>query len=60
MPAILDRCVTKVMAQGKSKSRAYGICVASTGWQKAKGGGWTRRGKGGSAVGKQALKSRKE
>ena len=48
------------MAQGKSKSRAYGICVASTGWQKAKGGGWTRRGKGGSAVGKQALKSRKE
>jgi len=31
MPAKLDRCVKKVMASGKSKSSAYGICVKSTG-----------------------------
>lgn len=42
MPDVLDRCVTKVMSQGKSKSRAYGICVASTGWKRKKGGGWTK------------------
>lgn len=40
MPKKLERCVAKVMAQGRSKSSAYGICSASTGWKKAKGGGW--------------------
>lgn len=43
MPAKLKRCVRKVMAKGKSKSSAYGICVVSTGWQRKKGGGWKRR-----------------
>jgi len=43
MPKILDRCVRKVRKSGKSKNRAYAICVSSTGWKKKKGGGWTKR-----------------
>lgn len=43
MPEILDRCVSKLMAKGHSKSRAYAICTDSTGWKKKKGGGWTKR-----------------
>jgi len=31
MPAKLERCVSKVMGKGKSKSSSYGICVKSTG-----------------------------
>ena len=58
MPAILDRCVKDLMAQGKSESRAYGICVASTGWKKKKGGGWTKKKKG--AIYAQSSKARKE
>jgi hypothetical protein len=42
MPAKLDRCVRKVMGKGKTKSRAYGACVKSTGIKKKKGGGWTK------------------
>jgi len=57
MPAILDSCVKKVMAQGKSESRAYGICVASTGWKRKKGGGWTKKKKG--AIYAQSSKARK-
>ena len=55
-PQALDSCVTKVMAQGKSESRAYGICVASTGWKKT-GGGWTKGKKG--AIYSQSSKARK-
>jgi len=43
MPAVLDRCVSHVKAQGKSESRAYAICTTSTGWKRKKGGGWTKR-----------------
>jgi len=57
MPAVLDSCIKKVMAQGKSESRAYGICVASTGWKKKTGGGWTQRKKG--AIYSQSVKARK-
>ena len=39
-PGKLESCVKKVCAQGKSKGAAYGICANSTGWKKAKGGGW--------------------
>ena len=28
-PAILDRCVKQVMAEGKTKSQAYAICISS-------------------------------
>jgi len=42
MPAKLDRCVRKVQASGKSKSSAYGICSASTGIKRAKGGKWVQ------------------
>ena len=42
-PQILDRCVKKVKAQGRSESSAYAICVESTGWKKGKGGGWTKK-----------------
>jgi hypothetical protein len=31
MPAKLKRCVEHVMKQGKPKSNAFAICVASTG-----------------------------
>ena len=31
MPEKLDRCVSDVKSQGKSKDSAYGICVDSTG-----------------------------
>ena len=58
MPAILDRCVKDLMAQGKSESRAHGICVASTGWKRKKGGGWTKKKKG--AIYAQSSKARKE
>ncbi len=40
MPKKLESCVKKLCAQGKSESSAYGICSNSTGWQRAKGGGW--------------------
>lgn len=43
MPEKLERCVSAVMAKGKSESDAYGICSESTGWKKAKGGGWTHK-----------------
>jgi hypothetical protein len=33
MPAKLDRCVTKVKAQGKDESAAYAICSDSTGYK---------------------------
>ena len=42
MPKKLDRCVSKIMAQGKSQSSAYAICVTSLGCKK-KGGKWTCR-----------------
>lgn len=42
MPKKLDRCVRKVRKKGASKSRAYAICVESTGIKRKKGGGWTR------------------
>lgn len=29
MPAILEKCVKDLMAQGKSKESAYAICTAS-------------------------------
>jgi hypothetical protein len=37
MPAKLDRCVKKVMKQGKDKSSAFAICSKSTGWKVGKG-----------------------
>ena len=43
MPRKLDSCVRKVMAQGKSKSSAYAICVVSTGWQRGKKRKWVKR-----------------
>lgn len=42
MPAKLERCVNRVMDQGKSKDSAYAICVKSTGCKRKKGGGWTK------------------
>jgi len=46
MPEVLDNCVQGLMKKGYSRSRVYAICVKSTGWKKAKGGGWTKREKG--------------
>lgn len=43
MPPKLERCVRKVMRQGKSKSSAYAICSKSTGWKRGKGGKWVKR-----------------
>jgi hypothetical protein len=43
MPAKLKRCVSKVQAKGHSKSSAHAICSKSTGWVKAKGGGWKNK-----------------
>jgi len=42
MPDKLDRCVKKVQKQGKNKESAYAICSKSTGYKKAKGGGWEK------------------
>lgn len=41
-PKRLDKCVRKVVSQGKSKSSAYGICSDSTGIKRKAGGGWTQ------------------
>lgn len=46
MPAVLERCVRKVKAQGYPDSRAWAICSKSTGWKEAKGGGWKKWKKG--------------
>lgn len=43
MPRKLDRCVSKVMGTGKTKSSAYAICTKSTGYVRKKGGGWKKR-----------------
>lgn len=51
-PRKLVSCVSKVQRQGHSKSSAYGICSKSTGWKKAKGGGWTNRKTGAKYKGK--------
>jgi hypothetical protein len=40
MPKKLMSCVSKVQAQGHSKSSAYAICSKSTGWKRQTGGGW--------------------
>ena len=45
MPKKLEKCVKAVQKTGKSKDSAYGICVASTGIKKKKGGGWTKESK---------------
>jgi hypothetical protein len=42
MPAVLERCVTKVMNQGKDKSSAYAICTKSTGWKKSGAHEWKK------------------
>ena len=42
MPEELDRCVKKLMDEGKSESEAYAICSESTGWKRDEGGGWTK------------------
>lgn len=42
MPKVLDRCVKKVKKKGHSESSAYAICSKSTGWKRAKGGGWKK------------------
>ncbi len=39
MPAKLDRCVKKVMAKGRAKSSAFGICTVSLGLGKARKSG---------------------
>ncbi len=46
MPAILERCVKSLKAEGYPSSRAWAICSKKTGWKKAKGGGWVKREKG--------------
>ena len=38
MPAALEKCVQGVQDSGKSKSEAYAICSARTGWTKSKNG----------------------
>lgn len=43
MPKKLERCVKKVMKQGKDKSSAYAICSESTGWKKGKDNKWIKR-----------------
>ncbi len=43
MPAKIDRCVKHVMAQGKSKDNAYGICVKSTGIMKTGKHTWGKK-----------------
>lgn len=43
MPAVLDRCVKKLMRKGYTKSQAYAICSVSTGWVRGKGGKWVKR-----------------
>jgi len=45
MPAKMDRCVSKIMKQGKNKKEACAICSKSTGIKKAKGGKWKKDGK---------------
>jgi len=45
MPKKLDRCVKKVRAQNKKRSRKvnpWAVCSASTGIKRKKGGGWTK------------------
>jgi hypothetical protein len=43
MPAVLESCIRKVMAQGKSKDAAYAICAKSTGYKRKKGGSWSKK-----------------
>jgi len=49
MPAVLERCVKGLKAEGYPSSRAWAICSKKTGWKKAKGGGWVKR-KGGKTI----------
>ena len=46
-PPKLDRCVRKVRASNKGKSKSkqvnpYAVCAKSTGIKRKKGGGWTK------------------
>jgi hypothetical protein len=43
LPKKLEDCVKKLIAKGYTKSKAYAICVESTGFKKKKGGGWTKK-----------------
>jgi hypothetical protein len=43
MPKKLEDCVKEVQKKGHDKNAAYGICAKSTGWVKAKGGGWKHK-----------------
>lgn len=47
MPAKLDRCVTKLIKQGYSKSSAYAICSKSTGYVRNKNNRWIKKRKKG-------------
>jgi len=44
MPKVLDDCVKKLKAKGHSQSSAFAICSKQTGFVKAKGGKWVRKG----------------
>ena len=41
MPAELDRCVRKVSAKD-GVDDPWAVCIASTGWKRKKGGGWSK------------------
>ena len=41
MPALVDRCVKKLIAKGYSKDSAWAICLKSTGYRK-KDGKWVK------------------
>jgi hypothetical protein len=43
MPKVLEKCVKKVRADGKSESEAYAICAKQTGWVRKEGGGWRNK-----------------
>lgn len=43
MPGLLDRCVKKLVAKGKKKKNAFGICAASTGWVRGPNGTWVKK-----------------
>lgn len=47
MPEVYDRCVRKVKAKNKGRSKSkrvnpHAVCSESTGYKRKKGGGWKK------------------